>query len=182
MSFSTTVLTLLRWAITRGSGSPARTSIFAGFVKRSTVSSSRNLTKPRRCTIPSNLHALPVKLLVVKKHSGILENLVKDLKIIETRLTDLPTLIIDDESDQAGINTVDPKRRSRKDADTERSKTNRRIVELLRLFPRGQYVGYTATPYANALVDPDDIEDLFPKDFIISLDRPSGLHGGVGLF
>src|SRR4029077_13069880 len=97
-------------------------------------------------------------------------------------LTDLPTLIIDDESDQAGINTVDPKRASRKDADTERSKTNLRIVELLRLFPRGQYVGYTATPYANALVDPDDIEDLFPKDFIISLDRPAGYMGVSDFF
>ena len=31
---------------------------------------------------PSNLHALPVKLLVVKKHSGILANLVKDLKLV----------------------------------------------------------------------------------------------------
>src|SRR5688572_18932429 len=41
---------------------------------------------------PSNLHTLPVKLLVVKKHSGILENLVKDLNLIQTRLTDLPAL------------------------------------------------------------------------------------------
>lgn len=130
---------------------------------------------------PSNLHGLPVKLLVVKKHSGILANFVKDLKLIQTRLTDLPALIIDDESDQAGINTIDPKRASRAGGE-ERSKTNLRIVELLRLFPRGQYVGYTATPYANALVDPDDPEDLFPKDFIVSLDRPSGYMGVSDFF
>jgi hypothetical protein len=130
---------------------------------------------------PSNLHGLPVKLLVVKKHSGILANFVKDLKLIQTRLTDLPTLIIDDESDQAGINTIDPSRASRTGGE-ERSKTNLRIVELLRLFPRGQYVGYTATPYANALVDPDDPEDLFPKDFIVSLDRPSGYMGVSDFF
>lgn len=123
----------------------------------------------------SNLHSLPVKLLVVKKHSGILHNLVKDLRLIKTKLADLPTLIIDDESDQAGLNTVDPNRKVAGGA--ERSKTNSRIVDLLGLFPRGQYVGYTATPYANALVKPDDPEDLYPRDFILPLDRPLGYMG-----
>jgi hypothetical protein len=130
----------------------------------------------------SNLHALPVKLLVIKKHSGILHNLVKDLRLIRTRLADLPTLIIDDESDQAGLNTVDPNPKKKKVGAAERSKTNLRIVDLLGLFPRGQYVGYTATPYANAVVDPDDPEDLFPKDFILPLDRPSGYMGVSDFF
>jgi hypothetical protein len=130
---------------------------------------------------PSNLHGLPVKLLVVKKHSGIIANLVKDLKLIRTSLSDLPTLIIDDESDQAGLNTIDPKRTTSA-TEKERSKINSRIVELLRLFPRGQYVGYTATPYANALVDPDDPEDLFPRDFIVSLERPRGYMGVSDFF
>jgi hypothetical protein len=129
---------------------------------------------------PSNLHGLPVKLLVVKKHSGILANLVKDLKLIRTRLKDLPSLIIDDESDQTGLNTIDPKRAST--GGEERSRTNLRIVELLQLFPRGQYVGYTATPYANALVNPEDPEDLFPRDFIVSLDRPRGYMGVSDFF
>src|ERR1035437_5958816 len=124
---------------------------------------------------PSNLHTLPVKLLVVKKHSGILQNLVKDLGLIRTRLQDLPTLIIDDESDQAGLNTV--KQTRGVPGEVKRSQTNLRIVELLKLFPRGQYVGYTATPYANALVNPDDPEDLFPRDFILPLDRPQGYMG-----
>lgn len=129
---------------------------------------------------PTNLHALPTKLLVIKKHSLILANLVKDLKLIRTRLNDLPTLIIDDESDQAGLNTADPAKAAK--PDEERTKTNRRIVELLELFPRGQYVGYTATPYANALVDPDDPKDLFPKDFILSLPRPTGYMGVSDFF
>jgi hypothetical protein len=129
---------------------------------------------------PANLHGLPVKLLVVKKHSLILANLVKDLKLIRTRLRDLPTLVIDDESDQAGLNTADPTKVAA--GGNERSKTNSRIVELLELFPRGQYVGYTATPYANALVDPDDEKDLFPRDFIISLDRPAGYMGVSDFF
>jgi hypothetical protein len=129
---------------------------------------------------PENLHGLPAKLLVIKKHSGILNNLVKDLQLIRTRLTDLPTLIIDDESDQAGLNTMNPKRAAATGA--ERTKTNDAIVKLLELFPRGQYVGYTATPYANALVDPDDPKDLFPKDFIVSLDRPLGYMGVSDFF
>jgi hypothetical protein len=136
--------------------------------------------KSRPLYDPSNLHALPVKLLVVKKHSGILANLVKDLKLLRTRLTDLPALIIDDESDQAGLNTAKPAISA--SAGKERTKTNLRIVELLQLFPRAQYVGYTATPYANALVDPNDPEDLFPKDFIISLDRPRGYMGVSDFF
>jgi hypothetical protein len=129
---------------------------------------------------PRNLHSLPVKLLVVKKHSGILANLVKDLKLLKTKLADLPTLIIDDESDQAGLNTVNPA--SAAAGGRNRSETNLRIVDLLALFPRGQYIGYTATPYANALVDPDDPEDLFPKDFIVSLERPREYMGVSDFF
>src|SRR5262249_5346445 len=128
---------------------------------------------------PGNLHALPVKLLVVKKHAGILSNLAKDLKLLHrTLLPELPTLIVDDESDQAGLNTFSKKRAAAK----QRAPTNKSIVELLKLFPRGQYVGYTATPYANALVNPDDPEDLYPKDFIISLDRPRGYMGVSDFF
>ncbi len=129
---------------------------------------------------PSNLHALPVKLLVVKKHGGILHKLAQDLKLLQTRLRDLPTLVIDDESDQAGVNTVDPKKAPQ--GSKARSTVNKRIVELLALFPRGQYVGYTATPYANALIDPDDEADLFPKDFIVSLERPLGYMGVSDFF
>jgi hypothetical protein len=129
---------------------------------------------------PSNLHTLPVKLLVIKKHSRIIENLVKDLSLISTKLADLPTLIIDDESDQAGLNTVNPTAVNKGPA--ERSKTNLRIVQLLKLFPRGQYVGYTATPYANALVDPGDPDDLYPKDFILPLDRARGYMGVSDFF
>ena len=129
---------------------------------------------------PNNLHYLPTKLLVVKKHSGILEKLSKDLSLLRTKLEDLPTLIIDDESDQAGLNTVDPRRQS--PSGKERSTTNDKIVKLLKAIPRAQYVGYTATPYANALVDVNDPEDLFPKDFIISLHRPSEYMGVSDFF
>ena len=128
---------------------------------------------------PDNLHLLPVKLLVVKKNSAVLKKLAGDLSKLKTKLAELPALVIDDESDQAGLNTVDP---AKAKAVKERTATNEAIVRLLKLLPRGQYVGYSATPYANALVNPDDPEDLFPKDFIISLDRPVGYMGVSDFF
>ncbi|MCZ9338412.1 endonuclease, partial [Streptomyces sp. TRM76130] len=48
---------------------------------------------------------------------------------------------------------------------------------LLKLLPRAQYVGYTATPFANVFVDPGDEEDIFPRDFLISLPRPADYMG-----
>ena len=45
------------------------------------------------------------------------------------------------------------------------------------MLKRAQYVGYTATPFANVFIDPDDSEDIFPKDFIVSLERPPGYMG-----
>ena len=129
---------------------------------------------------PENLYSLPVKLLVVKKNSGVLEKLAKDLKTIQTKIKEIPALIIDDESDQAGINTIDPSKTV--EDGKERTATNKAITQLLHLLPRCQYVGYTATPYANALVRPDDPMDIFPRDFIISLDRPSGYMGVSDFF
>ena len=129
---------------------------------------------------PKNLFSLPVKLLVVKKNSGVLEKLAKDLKTIQTKIKEIPALIIDDESDQAGINTIDPAKTV--EDGKERTATNKAITQLLHLLPRCQYVGYTATPYANALVRPDDPMDIFPRDFIISLDRPTGYMGVSDFF
>ena len=45
------------------------------------------------------------------------------------------------------------------------------------MLPRGQYIGYTATPFANVFIDPSDAEDIFPHNFIISLRRPPGYMG-----
>src|SRR5690606_2857834 len=126
-----------------------------------------------------NLHHLPVKLLVVKKNSHVLRKLASDLGKLKTRLVEIPALVVDDESDQAGLNTMDPREVQ---GGKERTATNEAITRLLKLLPRGQYVGYSATPYANALVNPVDSEDLFPKDFIISLDRPVGYMGVSDFF
>ncbi|MFI5862822.1 Z1 domain-containing protein [Streptomyces sp. NPDC051546] len=117
-----------------------------------------------------NLHRSSASLMVVKKNKTVLAKLVKDLGKIRTPLSEIPVLIIDDESDEASVNTSKP------DA-AQRSAINEQISKLLKMLPRAQYVGYTATPFANVFVDPSDTEDIFPKDFIISLPRPDGYMG-----
>lgn len=124
---------------------------------------------------PVNLFNSDARLVVAKKNGTVLTSLVADLGRLKDRLGEVPVLIIDDESDQASVNTTSPKKwqKDRK----KRTAINRLIGELLRQMPRAQYVGYTATPYANIFIDPDDNEDIFPRDFIIALERPVGYMG-----
>jgi len=126
---------------------------------------------------PENLHSAPARVMIVKKTPSILEKIATDLARVREKKSEIPALIIDDESDLASINT---RPRTLKE-EQERTGTNKAILKLLRVLPRAQYVGYTATPYANVFIDPADAEDLFPKDFIISLPRPEG-YMGVGDF
>jgi len=121
---------------------------------------------------PRNLHRSSARLMVVKKNKSVLAKLVKDLNKIKTPLGEIPVLIIDDESDEASVNTANLAK-----PNAERTAINKMISELLRILPRAQYVGYTATPFANVFIDPNDAEDIFPKDFIISLPRPAGYMG-----
>lgn len=123
----------------------------------------------------ANIHHAAARVLVVKKNKSVLTKLVKDLKQIHGLLGELPALIIDDESDQASVNTLDPKKWEA--GTTDRTAINGLISQLLGLLPRAQYVGYTATPFANVFVDPGDDEDIFPSDFLISLPRPAGYMG-----
>ncbi|GAA3118888.1 hypothetical protein GCM10010466_07220 [Planomonospora alba] len=124
---------------------------------------------------PENLFFSDARLLVVKKNATVLGKLAKDLNKITARLGEIPTLIVDDESDQASINTSNPKKW--KEDQVERTAINRLISQLLVMLPRAQYVGYTATPFANVFIDPSDAEDIFPKDFLISLSRTPGYMG-----
>lgn len=128
---------------------------------------------------PENLASMPVRLMVLKKNSSTLQKVIKDLKSIHTNLQEVPALIIDDEADQASPNTKRPiqSELGQDDAKKERTAINQHISTLLSLLPRAQYVGYTATPFANVFIEPDDYEDIFPKDFIISL-KPSSQYMG----
>ncbi|BAJ29373.1 MULTISPECIES: Z1 domain-containing protein [Kitasatospora] len=138
-------------------------------------------------TINFPLGRFPV-VLVVKKHWRILEylrNWAVDVQGTELAdggkiVQDIPLLVIDDEADNASINTV-------KDPDADPTKTNQAIRELLNSFEKSAYVGYTATPFANIYIDPDAEhekagEDLFPESFVRSLPSPSNYLGPERVF
>lgn len=122
-------------------------------------------------------------LVVVKKHGKILDNLshwIRSYNVASADGTiDTPTLIIDDEADNASLNT--------NDEDASPTKVNERIRTLLSQFRQTTYVGFTATPFANIFVDPDSSEemlgdDLFPRDFIYTLNAPSNYFGPRKIF
>ncbi|WP_249351246.1 Z1 domain-containing protein [Corallococcus exiguus] len=131
-------------------------------------------------------------LVVAKKIVPILERLNRWLGKLEGQLGDVPLLLIDDEADQASINTRGNRRDPSVDedeavADESPSRTNELIRDLLRSCPRATYIAYTATPFANILIDPGAFdnhvgEDLFPKDFVVQLPRPDGYTGTEELF
>jgi hypothetical protein len=116
-------------------------------------------------------------LVVAKKNKGVLSNLATWLRTMnadrEGRI-DVPMLLIDDEADNASINTrSDP---------NETTAINKAIRDLLALFRRSSYVGFTATPFANIFIDPTSTDemlgdDLFPRDFIHLLEAPTNYVG-----
>lgn len=124
-----------------------------------------------------NLQHAAARIMVVKKSPAILKKVAADLKRIKeqkkVQIGDIPALVIDDESDQASVDTTKPSPKQRK----KRTATNKAIVGLLEELPRAQYIGYTATPFANVFINPEDAVDLFPKDFLVPLPRPKGYMG-----
>lgn len=111
---------------------------------------------------------------VIKKNHHRVQRLIRILEnMSDQRKQSCPILIIDDECDQASVNSAR--------VQEERTTTNRLLVNLLRIPPKIAYVGYTATPYANMLTDIDEA-DLYPSDFIISLKTPPDYFGAEKLF
>ena len=103
-------------------------------------------------------------------------------------MAELPVLIIDDESDQASVNTAKPSWRTKRDDEEvestrqERKRINKLLSQMLELLPLAQYVGYTATPFANVFIDPSDNADIFPQHFIVALDEPEKYMGASSFF
>ncbi|MEE9569691.1 MAG: Z1 domain-containing protein [Candidatus Binatia bacterium] len=130
-------------------------------------------------------------LLVVKKNGHVLRRLRSwlDSAPEEVRRT-IPLLVIDDEADQASVDTrgtYQVEDEPLPDDYEEPSVINGLIRDLLRRFQRRAYVAYTATPFANILipydtVDPQRENDLYPKDFIVDLPKPVGYFGSEELF
>lgn len=121
-------------------------------------------------------------ILVIKKNVTTLGNVYSWLKHLNAsqseQISKVPMLLIDDEADNASINTNKP--------DLDPTRTNAEIRKLLKLFKKSCYVGYTATPFANIFINPDTVEemleDLFPRDFIYCLDAPTNYFGAQRIF
>ena len=121
-------------------------------------------------------------IFVVKKNSSILKRLNKWLTTFNQngqQKIRQSILMIDDEADNASVNT-------NKDEDTPTA-INGQIRDLVSKFEKSSYVGFTATPFANIFIDPDSYdamleEDLFPKDYIYSLNAPSNYTGARNIF
>lgn len=119
-------------------------------------------------------------IFTIKKHSGMMKRLyewISDhhyLDVKNNKKLDGPLLLIDDEADYATVNTKHHK--------DEITSTNEGIRNLLSLFRRSSYIGYTATPFANIFIDPDENsysneDDLFPSDFMVKIPVPNNYLG-----
>ena len=122
-------------------------------------------------------------VLVIKKNVSTLKALHVWLREMNAQadgvIADVPMLMIDDEADNASINTNKP--------ELDPTKTNAMLRKILGLFAKSCYVGYTATPFANIFINPDSYdeeayEELFPRDFIVSLDAPNTYFGPDKVF
>lgn len=121
-------------------------------------------------------------VFVLKKNKSTLTKLIGWLKTLnadQNGKINLPMLMIDDEADNASINTSKNKE--------DPTSINKLVRELANLFTVSNYVGFTATPFANVFIDPETTEkmenqDLFPENFIISLPTPTNYIGPESIF
>lgn len=139
-------------------------------------------------------------IIVTKKIKSTLTNLIENIESKQVVKQDenghfvmpakYPLLLIDDEADQASVNTGYDYDDNGNIIDEYDVKTiNRLIRNLLNHFECKSYVGYTATPYANIFI-PNDLtvagedlgNDLFPADCIISLPKPYRYIGANEFF
>jgi len=106
--------------------------------------------------------------LVLKNHAH-LDRLHGLLRQVDLR--GVPALIIDDEADQAGLNTSP--------GGAEGSTTYERIAKIRRDIPHHTYLQYTATPQAPLLIA---LDDLLSPDFAELVEPGDGYTGGQSFF
>lgn len=138
-------------------------------------------------------------LFVVKKNKTILERLLHwirnrvandiDAESGRKLVTNLPLLVIDDESDHGSVDTGEDvvDEFGNPDLQHEPKTINRLIRSILLHFSRKAYVGYTATPFANIFIHDrgqtqEHGPDLFPAAFITNLAAPSNYIGPGRVF
>lgn len=128
-------------------------------------------------------------LLVVKKQGKVLQNLNRWIRGLPDASRGVPLLVVDDEADQASVDTGDQAmlQDGTFDEDYDPKRINGEIRKLLNTFSRSAYVAYTATPFANILMHDerrakDYGADLFPATFIASITPPDDYFGPLAVF
>jgi hypothetical protein len=138
-------------------------------------------------------------LFVVKKQKTVLTALLNwiqtrvadsaDLESGRKLVTKLPLLVIDDEADNASVDTGEQilDENGLPSEEYSPKAINSLIRQVLHAFSRKAYVGYTATPFANIFIHQKGVTkkegpDLFPKAFIINLSAPSNYIGPARMF
>lgn len=121
-------------------------------------------------------------LITVMKNTKHLQNLIDVFTRLDLR--GVPVLIIDDEGDQASLNTkarLNAMRGLSEEELTEQdlSTIYRRIIELKELLPHHTFVQYTATPQANLFIN---ILDRLSPNFIQLLTPCAAYTGGQTFF
>lgn len=111
----------------------------------------------------------PALMITVMKNYRHLAALAKLLRSVD--LKGVPVLIIDDEADQAGLNT--------KPTEPRASSTHRHIAVVRSLLPHHTYLQYTATPQAPLLIS---LIDMLSPEFAEILDAGAGYTGGEAFF
>ncbi|MBU0727616.1 Z1 domain-containing protein [Patescibacteria group bacterium] len=130
-------------------------------------------------------------LLVVKKNGFVLRRLLEWLNTAPKEVMQtIPLMVIDDEADLASVDTRGSYQLEEEELPEDYeppSVINGLIRNLLSKFYRKAYIAYTATPFANVLIPHDNYnlnlsDDLYPRDFIFDLPKPSCYFGAEELF
>lgn len=138
-------------------------------------------------------------LFVVKKNKSVLKSLLKwirdrvadaeDANDGHKVVTKLPLLVIDDEADNASVDTGEQlfNEDGMPDEEHQPKAINSLIRQILHSFSMKAYVGYTATPFANIFIHRKgstklEGPDLFPQSFIVNLAAPSNYVGPLRIF
>ncbi|MFB9931832.1 Z1 domain-containing protein [Amycolatopsis halotolerans] len=103
---------------------------------------------------PENLNSTAVRLLVIKKNAAVLRKLNADLNAAALLLTEVPTLVVDLDTDIAQPGSA----------------VDRHVRRLLHTLPNAQYVAYTHSPFVNLPADNGN-------DFIVDLPKPTDYFG-----
>lgn len=153
-----------------------RSTLYSNLVAHSITTSEEKGDFTKKAAGVVNFNTSDPILLVVKKNVSVLKRLFLWLQTQTTtdnKICSKSVLVIDDEADNASVNTNKP--------ETDPTKINGFIRNIIDIFNRSAYVGYTATPFANIFIARDD-SDLFPRDFIINLPAPSNYIGPDKIF